>query len=124
MHASKRDRRHGVSRGESSRNHQISDGRIDRARYHRSFHTELRQRLAQLQSVFHLARRDLEPDHLATLRQNVPCGVEDLATRRRYDAVGGLLSLGAGPPRLALRELHTRRLNQDRQREDGQRRVR
>jgi hypothetical protein len=124
MHASERDHWHSVGGGESTRDHQIFDGRIDGARYHRSIDAELRQCLAQLESVLHLARRDLEADHLATLRQNVPRGVENLPARRRYDALGGLLSLSACAPRLPLCELDARRLNQDRQREHGEHRVR
>ena len=70
------------------------------------------------------ARRDLEPDHLATLREHAVRRVEDLAARRRNRALRRLLPFGARAPILAVDQLDAARLDQNRQREHRERRVR
>ena len=121
VHAAQRHRRRRVDGEESTGKNEILGRRVDGATNQLRVDLELGQRAAKLGRLLHFARRDLQANHLATLRQHPAGCVENLAARRRHLSLGGLLAFGAGAPILSVHQLNAARLHQDREGEQRER---
>ena len=103
--AAQRDRRSGVDSEKLLGHGEVLGRRVHRASDQRRIDSQLRERRFQLARLPHFARRDLQADGLAALREDAVRRVHDVAARRGDDALGGLLARGACAPSRALHEL-------------------
>src|SRR5207237_3336409 len=104
VHAVKRDGGRGIDREKPAWNRQVLHRSVERARDDRCIDMKLAEGMTELRRLGDFARRDLESNHLAALRQHAMRRIEDFATRRWNITLASLLALGTRAPRLAVEQ--------------------